>query len=136
MAFYDVIGNRADAFEAHSLVKPLSSPIERGHAEKHIGLFAENSLFDMFNQQCSNASISPLRHHAEEMNVTSKWSAHIQQNEANNLLALGRDVSFAQRVHQWLDTMLVSATQCDPGLGGLESASADFGLGFASHAAD
>ena len=136
MAFYNVIGNRADAFKSPSFVETLSSPIEGGDAKKYVRMFAKDPLFDMFYQHCSNSASPPLRHDAEQMNVSAKGSAHIEQHEADNLLALSRDISFARRIHQWLDAMLVAAAQSNPGLGCFERASADLSLVFAPHAAE
>ena len=136
MPFHNVIRNRADAFETHSFVKALCGPIERGDTKKHIWMFAENSLFDLFDQQRANAIVAPFGHDAEQMDVSTKRSTHIQQNETDDLLALSRDINFARRIHQWLDAMLVSAAQGNPGLRGVESAGANLSLVFAPHAAE
>lgn len=136
MAFNYVLTDCANAFETHSFIESLSSPIEGRNAQEHVRMFAKNSLFDMFDEQRSNAAVAPFRHDAEQMNIAAKWSANVQQHKASDLLAMGRDMSFTRRIHQWFDTVLVSAAKGDPGLGSFEGARADFGFGFAAHATD
>ena len=134
--FDNVFRNRADTFEPHSFIESLSSPIERRHAQEHIRMFAEDPSFDVFDQQRSNTAIATFRHDAEQMNIAAEWATNVQQHETDDFFALSRNVSFARRVHQWFDAMLVSAAKRDPWFGNFERASADFGFVFAAHAAD
>ena len=136
MILHYIAGDGADTFEAQSFVEPLRSSIERRNAQKHIRMFAKNPLFDMFDKHRSNAVITPVGHDAEEMNVPAKWPTNVQQHETDNFFAVCRDVSFARPVHQWLDAMLVSTTESNPGFRRFEGANANLGFGFVAQAAD
>src|SRR5262249_12466143 len=131
-----IIRHLAYALVAEPRVKRLGIEVKRRDEQKHIGMFSKDALLSVAQKLRSDTLAAPGGQNADGLDVASKRSDQVQDDEARDLIRGKRDIRLASRVGDDLAGLVIRIAQRQPGLGTDHGVGAKFGFAFALHPAD